>query len=383
MEAQSFSVLVIDGDSASRHYLADLLGKSGYTALLASLGREGLILAWRDKPDLIILDPVLPDLGGIELVTRLRQDRRTADVPCVALSSRDNAEERVALLAAGCNEYLVKSRQAPQQLSDLLPRLLHNGQTPKKEGKLIVFLSAKGGTGTSSMCANVATCVASANSDKKVAVMDLVLPIGSIAHIVGYEDRLNLVTVAVQRPEVTTPAYFAENLPLASGWSFYLLAGAPDPESANQLSYDRVSDILKALLISYDFVLVDLGRSLSRISMPIIKQAEVVVMVISTDLATAGLTLTVWKYLESQGVKADNVYAIQNRAVGLEGLTKSELEKTIGLPVRLTIPYMGDNLTVANNRHEPILTRFASDSIAMLLKQVAAQVVEVGEQGKR
>ncbi len=383
MEASSFSVLVIDGDSASRHYLADLLGKSGYMVLLASLGREGLILAWRDKPDLIILDPVLPDLTGLELLTRLRQDRRTAEVPCVALSSREDEQERAALLAAGCNEYLVKSRQAPQQLSELLPRFLHGEQAPEKQGKLIVFLSAKGGTGTSSLCANVATCVASANTDKKVAVMDLVLPIGSIAHIVGYEERLNLVSVAMQRPEMTTPAYFKENLPLASGWSFYLLAGAPDPESANQLSFERVSDILKALLASYDFVLVDLGRSLSRISMPIIKQAEVIVLVLSTDLATADLTLTVWKYLESQGVKAECIYAIQNRAVGLEGQTKGELEKTIGLPIRLTIPYMGDNLTVANNRHEPIITRLPNDSVAMLLKQVAGQVLEAGEAEKR
>ena len=200
METKSISILVIDGDSASRNYLAAMLGKSGYTVLLASLGREGLILAWRDKPDIIILDPVLPDLTGLELVTRLRQDRRTSKVPCVALSSREDSQEMTALLAAGCNEYLVKSSQAPQKLLELLPRLLNIVQTPEKQGKLIVFLSAKGGTGTSSLCANIATCLASAKTDNKVAVMDLVLPIGSIAHIVGYERRLNLVTAAMQKP---------------------------------------------------------------------------------------------------------------------------------------------------------------------------------------
>jgi pilus assembly protein CpaE len=383
METKSISILVIDGDSASRNYLAALLGKSGYTVLSASLGREGLILAWRDQPDLIILDPVLPDLTGLELVTRLRQDRRTSEVPCVALSSREDLQEMTTLLAAGCNEYLVKSNQAPQKLSELLPRLLNIVQTPEKQGKLIVFLSAKGGTGTSSLCANVATCLASAKTDKKVAVMDLVLPIGSIAHIVGYDEHLNLVTAAMQRPDQTTAAYFGENLPRASGWYFYLLAGAPDPESSNQLSGDRVGDILKAILESYDFVFVDLGRSLSRISLPIIKQAEVIALILSTDVATAGLTQTVWKYLKTQGVNAQCIYAIQNRAVGLEGLTKAELEKMIGLPVRLTIPYMGDNLTVANNRHEPITARFPNDSVSMLLKQIAKQLLEVGEPRNR
>ncbi len=378
METKSISILVIDGDPASRSYLAAMLGKSGYAVLSASLGREGLILAWRDRPDLIVLDPVLPDLTGLDLVTRLRQDRRTSEVPCVALSSREDSQEMTTLLAAGCNGYLVKSRQAPQKLLELLQRLLGIVQTPEKRGKLIVFLSAKGGTGTSSLCANVATCLASAKMDKKVAVMDLVLPIGSIAHIVGYEEHLNLVTAAMQRPDQTTAAYFREDLPRASGWYFYLLAGAPDPESANQLSGERVSEILSSILESYDFVFVDLGRSLSRISLPVIKQAEVIALILSTDLATAGLTQTVWSYLKTQGVSAQRIYAIQNRAVGLEGLTKAELEKMIGLPVRLTMPYMGDNLTVANNRHEPITTRFPNDSASMLLKQLASQMFEGG-----
>jgi len=48
------------------------LRKSGYTMLSASLGREGLISAWKDQPDIIILDPVLPDVPGLELVNRLR-----------------------------------------------------------------------------------------------------------------------------------------------------------------------------------------------------------------------------------------------------------------------------------------------------------------------
>ena len=74
METTLISVLVIDGDSASRNYLAAMLNKSGYTVLSAALGREGLISAWRDQPSIIILDPALPDLTGLELVNRLRQD---------------------------------------------------------------------------------------------------------------------------------------------------------------------------------------------------------------------------------------------------------------------------------------------------------------------
>ncbi|MGB8213721.1 MAG: response regulator [Anaerolineales bacterium] len=384
MEKDPISVLVIDSDAASRNYLSAIIGKSGYTVLSASLGREGLISAWRDQPSIIILDPVLPDLTGLEVVTRLRQDRRTSKVTLIALSNRENPQEMTSLLAAGCNEYLVKSSQALQKLLELLPRFANGEkQLPKKQGKLIAFLSAKGGTGTSSLCANIAMCLASEKPDQEVALIDLVLPIGSIAYIVGYTDRLNLVTAAVQGPDQMTAAYFKDNLPRISGWYFHLLAGAPDPELANQLPGDRVSDILKAILESYDYVFVDLGRSLSRISLPIIQKADIIALVLSTDLSTADLTLTVLEYLKAQGVDLQRIYAIQNRAVGLEGLTKAALEKMLGLPIGVTMPFMGDNVTVANNRHEPLISRIQSDSISLLLKQATNQMIATDKHSNR
>jgi len=375
---------VIDADSVSRNYLAAMLGKGGYTVLSAAVGREGLISAWRDQPGIIIFDAALPDLSGLDLVTRLRQDRRTSTVALVALSSRENPQEMAALLAAGCSEYIVKSSQTVQKLLELLPRFISGVQNvPTKQGKLINFLSAKGGTGTSSLCANIAMCLASEKPDKKVAVVDLVLPIGSIAHIVGYSERLNLVTAAMQGSDRMTAAYFKDNLPHVSGWYFHLLAGAPDPESANQLPADRVGTILDAIRESYDFVCVDLGRSLSRISLPIIQKADVNVLILGTDLATADLTMTVLEYLKSQGVDPRLIFPIQNRAVGLEGLTRSELEKRIGLPITITMPYMGDNFTLSNNRHEPLATRLQNDSAILLMKQAANQMIEVDKHRNR
>jgi MinD-like ATPase involved in chromosome partitioning or flagellar assembly len=180
-------------------------------------------------------------------------------------------------------------------------------------------------------------------------------------------------------PSETTGDYFAKNLPQVSGWSFHLRPGSPDPEAANQLSVDRVADLLKAILSAYDYVFVDLGRSLSKIGLQVIQHAAVIALILSTDLATADLTYVVCTYLKSQGVDPQHIYAIQNRAVGLEGLTKAELEKMLGIPVRVTMPYVGDNFTVANNRHEPIAARFQNDSASLLLRQIAVQVSELGE----
>ncbi len=380
------TILVIDADAASRNYLASLLRKARYNVLTASLGKEGLVLAWQHQPQLIIFDPALPDGPAVGLVARLRQDRRTAHVPCIAFSGMTQPAEMSALLAAGCNEYLPKSSEAVAKLLEIIARLLGRAMVAKKGGALIVFLSAKGGTGTSSLCANLAMCMALCKEDqagktaeraeRRVAVIDLVLPIGSIAHIVGYEERLNVVTVAAMSADYTTPLFFQENLPNQLAWHFRLLAGSPDPESANQLQVSRVPEIIGAIQEVYDVICVDLGRSLSRISIPILQRADVIVLVLGPDLSTVTLTKIVWDYLHAQGVEAERLYPILNRAVGLEGMTKAEIDRVLGREIGVTIPYLSGNMTLANNRHEPFITKFPTDTAVLSFQQAARDILQ-------
>ena len=94
------TILIVDEDLASRNYVATALQKEGHHVLQAASGKEGLIAAWRDHPDIIIADPVLADLSGEELAARLRSDARTAKVPLVALS-RDRRPLRVDSILYG------------------------------------------------------------------------------------------------------------------------------------------------------------------------------------------------------------------------------------------------------------------------------------------
>jgi len=379
---QAVPVLVIDQDELSRKYLAAVLQKAGYQVLTASLGREGLISAWRDRPAVIIFEPAMPDLSPLEFLSRIHKDQRSASVICIAFSARNSLQESSMLMAAGCNEYIAKSSNSIPLLLNVLDRLFYKTTNVTKQGRLLVFMSAKGGTGTSSLCANLAMCFGSTQKDKKVAVVDLVLPLGSIANIVGYEDNLNIVTLSMQRSDTIPPAYFREKLPHIPGWYFYLMPGCPDPETAHHLPGDRVPAILQMMLAAYDYVFVDLGRSLSKISLPIIQRADLIVLILGTDLATTILTRSVWEYLKGLGIDPGRVFALQNRAVGLEGLTRAEVEKTIGLPVRLTIPYMGGTFTVSNNRHEPILMHYSHDSVGVALQEATSQMLAVLEKQK-
>ncbi len=373
-------ILIIDSDVASRNFIGAALQKEEYQILQAASGKEGLIFAWRDHPDLIIVDPTLSDLMGEDLAIRLRQDPRTTQTQLIALSSDPQASRARSCIESGFNEYLVKTPQAIPALIETVNHLL-GGQSVdhKAGGLLIVFLSAKGGTGTSCLCANIAANIVNNKPEAQVVVADLVLPIGSIADIVGYQGDQNLVAIADLPANAITPKFFQSSLTKIPNWNFHLLSGSQDPENGNQLKVGSIGDIINALKTAFDYVLIDVGRSLSRISLSLIEQADLIALVVSTDLSTVSMTRTVWEYLQSKGVKAHSVYTVLNRAVGLEGLTKAEAEKVVGLEIKISVPHLGGNFTLANNQHVPFSQKFPKDTTAIVFKEMAQGMIDLAQ----
>jgi pilus assembly protein CpaE len=255
-------------------------------------------------------------------------------------------------------------------LNETIDRLLGiNAVTEKQGGLLVVFLSAKGGTGTSSMCANIAMNLAWNQPEIRVVVLDLILPIGSIAPIVGFVGTQNIVTITDMHPGETTPGFFRDELPEIQTWRFHLLAGSPDPESSNHLQLGRIWDIVKSLKESYDYVLIDLGRSLSKTSLPLIQHADLIALILGADISSVSLTRTLWLYLKGKGVDAASIYTILNRAAGSEGLSKVDAEKMIGIPINVTMPYLSSNMSFANSQHQPFTIKFPNDAASIVFQE--------------
>lgn len=372
------TILLVDSDITSLNFLARILREGNYIPLEVSSGKEGLISAWRDRPDLIVFDPAIQDISTEEFLQKLRRDPRSAGIPILALSSDPGLERETACLQAGCNEYILKSGEAVAEIPAIIARLFGEKQELVKSGGfLLVFLSAKGGTGTSSLCANLAMAICNNKPEASVAVVDMVLPIGSIAPIVGYEGGIDIISVADLSSVTTTEDYFRKKLPKVKQWMFQLLAGSPDPERASHLKVVRIPEIIKTLQKVYDYVVVDLGRSLAKISLPIIQRADLLMLTVSTDKSTVTLTRKVWEYLQAKDIDSKNVYAILNRAVGLEGLTKTEAEEIIGLPIKTVIPYLGSNFALANNLNQPIITKYPTDTAAIVFRNTANDVISL------
>jgi DNA-binding response OmpR family regulator len=132
-------IVVIDDELSVQEVVKAYLEKDGYDVSVAGNGAEGLALAERADPALIVLDLMLPDISGEEICSEIRS---RSDVPILMLTAKAGEEERVTGLTSGADDYLVKPF-SPRELVARVHAVLR--RTQSVESPLVEMLSFDGG----------------------------------------------------------------------------------------------------------------------------------------------------------------------------------------------------------------------------------------------
>ncbi|MEC9365128.1 MAG: response regulator transcription factor [Sinimarinibacterium flocculans] len=132
-------ILVVDDDANIREVVCFALAKAGYATTTAADGEQALARFVAERPDLVVLDILMPELDGTEVCRRLRADPRNAGVPIIFLSSKDDEIDRILGLELGGDDYMAKPF-SPRELvarvrarlrrpaADAAPALLQHGR---------------------------------------------------------------------------------------------------------------------------------------------------------------------------------------------------------------------------------------------------------------
>ena len=132
------SLLVVDDDD-TRETLAELLRDEGYAVSTARDGAQALELLEAERPDLVLLDIVMPRTTGIELLSRLRQRYSPAELPVIMMSAKDQSTDVVAALSEGANDYVTKPLDLPVVLARIRAQLrMKLAATPRVERESVV-----------------------------------------------------------------------------------------------------------------------------------------------------------------------------------------------------------------------------------------------------
>jgi two-component system, OmpR family, alkaline phosphatase synthesis response regulator PhoP len=127
------TILVVDDDPAVSRLVEINLAQVGYQVQLAADGEEALALVAAAKPDLIILDVMMPRLDGFEALKRLRADPGTAEIPVIMLTARAQDEDVFEGYGRGAQWYLTKPF-APNELRAAVRRILGGGTGEEAPG---------------------------------------------------------------------------------------------------------------------------------------------------------------------------------------------------------------------------------------------------------
>jgi len=118
-----YKVLIADDEHNIRHILDFSLHSEGFDVVAAANGEDAFALALSEKPDLIILDVMMPGQGGIETCRQIKADEQISDIPVILLTARASRQDREEGKAAGADEYITKPF-SPQKVINVVQNFL-------------------------------------------------------------------------------------------------------------------------------------------------------------------------------------------------------------------------------------------------------------------
>ncbi len=112
-------ILLVEDNELNRDMLTRRLARVGYTVIPATDGPQGLALAHKERPDLILLDMRLPGLDGWQVAQKLKSSAEVRAIPIIALTAHAIAGDREKVLEAGCDDYETKPVNFPRLLDKI------------------------------------------------------------------------------------------------------------------------------------------------------------------------------------------------------------------------------------------------------------------------
>lgn len=117
-------ILIIEDEKILAEMYQDKFLEAGYEISLAFNSEEGIELAKREEPDLILLDILLPDENGIQFLKRIREFPKINQIPIIAISNYDEPRIKMEAFNLGIKAYLIKTQYTPTELLEIIQKFL-------------------------------------------------------------------------------------------------------------------------------------------------------------------------------------------------------------------------------------------------------------------
>lgn len=360
----SLKILAIDDHPDTIQLIELALQRHGYEVFGALSGPEGLEIAERERPDLILLDMMMPGMDGNAVCRVIRQDSELAATPIIMFTAKSQAVDKKDSFDAGADDYITKPTRPSellQRIEALLARDSLRAQdatdappqttTIARHRDFITVIGARGGAGATTVALNIATTIASAETE--TILVDLDTRQGHAALYIGHNAGAGVQDWLAQ-PADALDETLSDYLVLIDDY-LRLLPSQPslDDEQAS-LQATKVKAAATVLANSGHTVVVDLGPHRGDVVNPILQQSDLVLVCLRPERAAIVGARQLLEHLHRviAGDKIQLLMVDYGEGTSFERTAvESYLEKSLCDVIKLN----PKELTSAVTRHQPLV----------------------------
>jgi CheY-like chemotaxis protein/MinD-like ATPase involved in chromosome partitioning or flagellar assembly len=338
-------VLIIDDDLDSLKLVGLMLQKQGYEIVAASSGASGIEKAASQKPDLIILDIMMPDISGYEVCRRLRAQPETVDIPILMFTAKTMVDDKVAGFEAGADDYITKPTH-PAELASRIKAALARaaarpaaGAAPQHYGQIVSFIGAKGGAGTTTLAVNAAILFSQMVKDVNVVLAEIRPGQGSLGWHLDYPQAEGLPNLLKKGQSGITPrAVEAELMTHRSGIRVLLSSFRPTPHD-NALTPELAEHLVRNLAATADLLVLDLGSSLDERNQQLVGISNQIVMAVEPHRVALSMGREMIDNLKNLGIGPTRLcIVLVNRVASGVSTSWRDAQEQLGTELLGTIP---------------------------------------------
>ena len=376
-------ILVVDDDIDTLRLVGLMLERQGYEIVAASSGQQALALVLTERPDLVLLDLMMPDIDGVEVCRRLRSSPETKDIMIIMFTAKSQTDDKVEGFDAGADDYLTKPTQPRELIAHVKAVLKRSGKAmvePSKvytnRGKVIGVISAKGGVGVSTIALNLGIALHDQNKES-VIVSDFRPGCGSIGLELGYSVPLGFDRLLSQSSSSISPLTVEEELSLHSS-GVRLLLSSPLPLSAKYSNeVESFLSIFESLVFLASYIVLDLGVSLTPVNEKVLEECDHVILVFEPVSQTIFQTKSLIEYLFARGLSEAHLsLVLVNRLRAGMQLPLGQVQEQLGRNVSAIFSASPELAYQASVNNTPMILRQTDGIISEQFTSLAKNVIQ-------
>ena len=378
-------ILIIDDDVDTLRLVGLMLQRQGYQISAATNGEQGLSKALEEKPDIILLDVMMPDLDGYEVTRRLRKNPTTQSTPILMFTAKTQLDDKVTGFEVGVDDYLTKPTH-PAELQAHVKALLGRTGTKHVEefatarhehhGHVIGIVSTRGGLGVSSVATNVAAALLN-RTQSDVILAELIPGQGTIGMDLGLPSQKGLNEILSGSPaEITREKVQSALVSHASGLK--LLMASENPRDVYLTGQVNNYEILVShLSVLASFIVLDLGAGLPPFVQKVLPLCQERIVVVEGVPNTINQTKLMIDEITNLGIDRLSILVVLNNRVRSEAqMAWTDVQQKLGHSIATILTPAPEMFFNATRLHTPAVTSEPTNVTSQQFLKIADLIID-------